>query len=164
MMLEATFHLGTFFKFHWVVSSYAVRFINWQWWAFRLIYLWQNIVGWSSRRSFGISIKFLCSMVIRMLFQFQLSPSDEFVRYVYCLAFFVTLILQIFMISYFGEKILTASNILTFQAYSTSWYMASVKYRKTLLVLMLQLHRDSKISAGKIFPINLNLFSSVIII
>lgn len=68
------------------------------------------------------------------------------------------------MISYFGEKILTASSLLTNQAYSTSWYMASDRFRKNLLILMLQLNRESKISAGKIFPINLALFTAVIIL
>ncbi|KAJ6649451.1 putative odorant receptor 71a, partial [Pseudolycoriella hygida] len=49
-----------------------------------------------------------------------LSPIADSVRFVYCLAFFITSILEIFMISYFGEQILTASSLLTFQAYSTS--------------------------------------------
>ncbi len=67
------------------------------------------------------------------------------------------------MISYFGQTILTASESLTNKAYSSSWYMASHTFRKTLIILMLQLQRETKLCAGRVFPINLDLFTTVII-
>lgn len=71
-------------------------------------------------------------------------------------------VLQIFLITYFAETILTASNSLTNQAYSTLWYEASEEFRKSLLILMVQLQRENKLIAGKIFSINLDLFTIVI--
>lgn len=90
-----------------------------------------------------------------------MSPSD-FVSFAYNMTFMITISTQAFLNSYFGHSILTASDELSNAAYSSKWYLMPRQFRKDLLVLMERLKKRSELLAGKLFPIDLTLFGTVI--
>lgn len=90
-----------------------------------------------------------------------MSPFSDLVRFSYNMTFMITISTQAFLNSYFGELISTASEDLSNAAYSSKWYLMSNFYRKDLLILMERLKLKSELTAGKLFPVNLPLFSTV---
>lgn len=92
----------------------------------------------------------------------QMSPFSDFVRFAYNMTFMITISTQAFLNSYFGNSISIASEELSNAAYSSKWYVMSKAYRTDLMVLMERLKINSQLMAGKLFPMNLPLFSTVI--
>lgn len=71
---------------------------------------------------------------------------------------------EIFMLMYFGNEVMLASENLLTCVYESNWMDSSMGYRKMALTLMERLKREEEMTIAKIFPLNLKMMTSVTII
>lgn len=93
----------------------------------------------------------------------QTSPSESITEYSFYLFFLVALVTQIFLPCYLGNEMIFASNDLMNSAYNSSWQIMSSDYRKLLIILMERLKQGNRINVGKLFPLSLDTFRSVVV-
>lgn len=91
----------------------------------------------------------------------QTSPKEAAVEYTYYVCFIGSIVTQIFMLCYFGNEIIIKSNSLSMCIYNSNWTNFNLHYRKIMLVFMERLKKHSQVLVGKLFPLNLDTFTSV---
>lgn len=69
--------------------------------------------------------------------------------------------IEVFSYTFFGNRILTATDSLTNSTYFSIWYEMPVTYKKHVIMFMERMKRNSVLMAGKLFPMNLTLFTTV---
>lgn len=69
--------------------------------------------------------------------------------------------IEVFSYTFFGNRILTATNSLSNSTYFSFWYEMPVKYQKHVIIFMERIKRNSVLMAGRLFPMNLALFTTV---
>ncbi|CAB3260703.1 unnamed protein product [Arctia plantaginis] len=79
-----------------------------------------------------------------------------------CLLFLVSVLMQILMMSIFGENIIRDSTKVGDAAYRCSWYNMDSKSRKTILYVMIRSHKAQKLTAYKFSVICYSSFSKII--
>lgn len=72
-----------------------------------------------------------------------------------------SLITQIFVPCYFGNKIIIQSDELTTDVYASSWMDSTKFHGKLIIVLMERLKRNTRILVAQLFPLSLKTFTSV---
>nr|AIT69892.1 olfactory receptor 42 [Ctenopseustis herana] len=79
-----------------------------------------------------------------------------------CILFLSSVLIQIFMISVFGEKLITESTKVSDSAFLCKWYEMNTKSKKTILMLMIRAHKPQRLTANKFSVICFNGFSKII--
>ncbi|XP_073960377.1 putative odorant receptor 92a isoform X2 [Choristoneura fumiferana] len=79
-----------------------------------------------------------------------------------CLLFLSSVLLQIFMISVFGEKLITESTKISDSAYLCKWYEMNSRSKNTILLLMIRAQKPQRLSANKFSVICLKGFCKII--
>lgn len=87
--------------------------------------------------------------------------ADHFLRFLFCFLFMTCVATEVFSYTFFGNRILTATNSLTNCTYFSNWYERPIKYQKHITIFMERLKRDSVLMAGKLFRMDLVLFTTV---
>ncbi len=86
---------------------------------------------------------------------------EQYLQFIYVSLFMACIAFEVFSYTYFGQRILDATDNLTNAAYFSRWYEMPVYYRKYLIILMERSKKNSIITAGKLFDMNLALFTTV---
>lgn len=68
---------------------------------------------------------------------------------------------DIFMVTYFGNEIKFASSQLSNCLYGCKWMEQSRTVKNSILILMEVLKRDQVLVIGKLYPLDLEVFSNV---
>uniref|UniRef100_A0A240SW88 Odorant receptor n=1 Tax=Glossina austeni TaxID=7395 RepID=A0A240SW88_GLOAU len=71
------------------------------------------------------------------------------------------LVLEIFPICYYANCLIDDNDLLSLEIFHSAWPEQNKIYRKMLIVFMQRSQQSMSLSAGKMFPINLNTFISV---
>lgn len=93
--------------------------------------------------------------------KFQMKISEHLMRFLFCFLFMTCVAIEVFSYTFFGNRILTATHSLTNSTYSSKWYEMPTQYRKHVIIFMERIKRNSVLMAGKLFPLNLALFTTV---
>lgn len=88
---------------------------------------------------------------------------EEYLQFLYVALFMGCIAFESFSYTYYGNRILTTTDSITNAVYFSPWYVMPLKYRRYLITLMERAKRRSIITAGKLFEMNLALFTTVII-
>lgn len=73
----------------------------------------------------------------------------------------MTVTTQTFLYTYFGNGIETTSNLVSNAVYASDWYVMPTILRKDLIIILERVKRRCTITAGKLFSLNLALFTEV---
>lgn len=87
--------------------------------------------------------------------------SERYLQFLFCFLFMTCIAIEVFSYTFFGNRIATATNSLTTSTYFSIWYERPLPYRKYLIIFMERMKRNSVLLAGKLFPVNLALFTTV---
>lgn len=74
----------------------------------------------------------------------------------------MTVTLQTFLYSYYGNGVSVATDSLSNALFSSEWYAMLPVFRRNLIIFMERLKRRSELVAGNVFAVNLELFTKVI--
>lgn len=86
---------------------------------------------------------------------------EEYLQFTYLSLGLACIAFEVFSYTYFGQRILSATDDLTNSIYFSLWYEMPVYYRKYLIILMERTKRNSIVTAGKVFDMNMALFTTV---
>ncbi|XP_028161552.1 odorant receptor 67c-like [Ostrinia furnacalis] len=92
-------------------------------------------------------------------FSLTLGNWSHFLGYV---LFLLSVLLQILMMSVFGENIIRESRIVGEAAYLCDWHGMDRKAKKTILILMIRSHKEQQLTAFKFSVISYRSFSKII--
>ncbi|KAJ6644401.1 putative odorant receptor 71a, partial [Pseudolycoriella hygida] len=98
-----------------------------------------------------------CSGVYQMT---SMKLADHYLQFLFCFLFMTCISIEVFSYTFFGNRILTATDLLTNYIYSSIWYEMPVKHRQNLIIFIERTKRNSVLMAGKLFPMNLSLFTT----
>ncbi|XP_037044538.1 odorant receptor 33a-like [Bradysia coprophila] len=104
-----------------------------------------------------LSATVFCSGVYQMT---SMSISEHLLQFLFCFLFMTCIAIEVFSYTFFGNRILTATNTLTNYTYSSIWYEMPVRYQRHVMLFMERLKRNTVLTAGKLFPLNLALFTT----
>ncbi|XP_037041513.1 odorant receptor 94b-like [Bradysia coprophila] len=90
------------------------------------------------------------------------SPRESVTEFSFYSFFLVALVTQIFLPCFLGNEIIFTSSGLLNSAYNSSWEIMVGDYRKLLVIFMERLEQSSRIVVGKLFPLSLDTFTSII--
>ncbi|KAJ6635359.1 putative odorant receptor 71a [Pseudolycoriella hygida] len=90
------------------------------------------------------------------------SPIENIIQYCFFVSFLMGVVIQIFLPCYFGNEIMLTSAALSNHVYSSSWHSFSLKYRKLVITFMERLKRTRTLLVGKLFPLSLDTFTSIV--
>uniref|UniRef100_A0A182QWX8 Odorant receptor n=1 Tax=Anopheles farauti TaxID=69004 RepID=A0A182QWX8_9DIPT len=110
----------------------------------------------------SLLVNFLSSSVIICLVGFQatagITPADLF-KFV---LFLVSSLVQVFLLCYYGNKLIVASSQIPYSAFEGNWIGASVSYQRSLLFVMLRSTRLQKLTALKFSVVSLASYSKIL--
>nr|AII01102.1 odorant receptor [Dendrolimus kikuchii] len=92
---------------------------------------------------------------------FNLTTGD-LARYPGNILFLSSVILQILMMSVFGENIIQESTKVGDAAFMCKWYEMDIKSKKTILTIMIRAHKPQRLTAYKFSVISYGSFSKII--
>lgn len=92
----------------------------------------------------------------------QSSPQDNQFQIIVHIALIGYYIFDIFLTMYFGNLITLKSEDLNWSLYQSNWPQQSLKFRRIAMILFERLRNPTIILVGKLFPLSLDTFSSVI--
>nr|CAH7768516.1 unnamed protein product [Callosobruchus chinensis] len=105
---------------------------------------------------FVVSVIIICTTMFEMtLVPFMSLKFVSLVLYQYCM------LMEIFILCYFGNEVIIESNRLTNFAYQSDWLIGSSEFRKNLLFFMIRSQRTLKLYAGGFFTLSLDTFVRV---
>nr|QXO35951.1 olfactory receptor Or8 [Anopheles melas] len=110
----------------------------------------------------SLLVNFLSSSVIICLVGFQatagITPADLF-KFV---LFLVSSLVQVFLLCYYGNKLIVASSQIPYSAFEGNWIGASVSYQRSLLFVMLRSTTMQKLTALKFSVVSLASYSKIL--
>lgn len=114
--------------------------------------------------SLVVFIQFSISSSVICVTAYQLSifsPTENLTKF--CISFFyiITLMVQLALPCYYGNEIIIKSDRMTRKIFSSQWVGGSRQFRKIMVIFMERLKRPAKITAGRLFGLSLQSFSSV---
>ncbi|CAH2255061.1 jg7223 [Pararge aegeria aegeria] len=106
---------------------------------------------------FGVSLIILCVTAYQLAFE-----ANSLVRVVSMLGYLLTIVLQVFIYCYQGNKLVEESEAISTAAYESPWYACSIPVRRSLLIIMTRSNQAAKLSAGGFTELSLTCFMSII--
>nr|QNH68042.1 odorant receptor 17 [Apriona germarii] len=76
--------------------------------------------------------------------------------------YFLTMILQVGMYCWFGHNMIASSDNINDAIYMSNWYEAEHSLKKSIMIFMEKCKKPVVLTAGKIFPLSLVTFTSII--
>lgn len=83
-------------------------------------------------------------------------------QYAHYVTYIACTVVRIFLPCYFGNLVLSASELLQISLYSSNWLDMSVTCRKKMIILMERFKRPQVMWAWVLFPLTLEIFKSVL--
>nr|ARO70527.1 Odorant Receptor 65 [Dendrolimus punctatus] len=115
--------------------------------------------------SIPIFTQFSVSSVIMCITAYQLAievKQHQVVRVISMLAYLLCMITQVFLYCYQGHQLADESSNIAYAAYECPWYACSIKFRRSLLLVMVRTRRVSQITVGGLTPLSLTCFAAMI--
>ena len=75
--------------------------------------------------------------------------------------YILAIVIEIYPLCYYAQLLIYDCECLAQQVFQSHWIGRDVKYQKMIVFFMQRVQQSMELSAGKIFPINLNSFVSV---
>ncbi|XP_053605503.1 odorant receptor 94b [Plodia interpunctella] len=117
----------------------------------------QDIFGSSVFNQFLISGWILCTSAYSLV-----SANTASLQFVQMLFYICCMLIELFMLCYYGNKLTFESNRLVEYAYESDWLEIPVKHRRLLIAFMERIKRPIQPTAGSFIPLSNNTFISII--
>ncbi|KAF3054293.1 Odorant receptor 110 [Nylanderia fulva] len=108
----------------------------------------------------------LASSLIMCLVGFQIATANitastisKFVKYI---SYLIMALFQLLLFCIPGDALIYESSIISKIMYSTCWYELPISFKTEICLLMLRSQKSNKITAGKIYVMNLENFNAVL--
>lgn len=85
----------------------------------------------------------------------------DFPTQVFLFTMFVVQMGQIYIPCYYGNEIMLQSNALINHIYFSNWTEMTQRSKRSIIIFMERLKRETQIIVGKLFPLNLETFTTV---
>jgi len=112
--------------------------------------------------SFSIMINFLGSSIFFCLVAFELTVGvspEMFVKY---MGLLVTSIIQMWLLCFYGQKLIDASEKVADEAYNSDWYETDNKHiKRAVQLIMIRSRRPTCLTTLKFSKISMEAFSTV---
>ncbi|CAH2242247.1 jg25180 [Pararge aegeria aegeria] len=105
---------------------------------------------------------FVSSSILICLTGFNVMAMENVAFAVSFLVFLSASLLQIYMICFFGDFLMTSSTEVSDAVYHSKWYYLNVKTGKNLLILQTRAQKPCKLTAFGFADVNLNAFMSIL--
>ncbi|XP_077288108.1 odorant receptor 67c-like [Arctopsyche grandis] len=116
----------------------------------------EKLFSWQLFVDFNLSAAKIC------LFLFQaidnISETNQLIAFI---GFAVGSWLQLFMISRFGQQIITESSDIADAAFGCAWFMYGKEFRKLVILIIQRAQKPLGLTAGKFFYISMESFSKI---
>ncbi|XP_058448847.1 odorant receptor 85b-like [Malaya genurostris] len=110
----------------------------------------------------SILVNFVGSSVILCLVGFQTTSNiSAFDLFKFSL-FLVSSLVQIFLLCYYGNKLIESSSLISYSAFEADWYLADTRYQKSLLFVMTRAGKWQKLTAMKFSVVSLASYSTIL--
>ncbi|XP_054081462.1 putative odorant receptor 85d [Zeugodacus cucurbitae] len=113
---------------------------------------------------FGISlfINFTSTALIICFVLFQITIGAN-IDSIIMLAFFLFCsLVQIFLICYYAQQLLEASEYISFAVYNHNWFVADLRYRKMLIFIMARAQKPSKLQATSLVTVSMSTMTDLL--
>ncbi|KAJ2947100.1 hypothetical protein O0L34_g16449 [Tuta absoluta] len=111
----------------------------------------------------AISTQFLTTSSVICLVIYKLSLAQPgSVEFIFLVAYFFVLQLQVVLYCFFGELLMTQSNFVMGSAYKSEWLLLSPKFRKQLLLAMTRWNIPLTPRVAGVIPLGLNTFITLV--
>nr|QUP79566.1 odorant receptor 6 [Monochamus saltuarius] len=112
--------------------------------------------------SYATFFQFFSSVVVICFtgFEMMIVPPDS-VQFVSRCTYFNAMTFQVAMYCWFGNNIIASSDELNDAIYMSNWYEADISLKKSILIFMEKCKKPVVLTAGKIFPLSLITFTSI---
>nr|ARO76421.1 odorant receptor 15 [Conogethes punctiferalis] len=121
----------------------------------KFCYLIQDIFSVTLFVQFSMASCIICVC----LFRFTLPATADY--YVFLATYMFIMIIQIMVPCWFGTRIMDKSCLLASAIYSTDWTPRSKRFKSSLRILVERLNHPISIVGGKMFPLSLETFTSI---
>ncbi|KAM7341964.1 odorant receptor 67c-like [Cochliomyia hominivorax] len=111
--------------------------------------------------SFSLLLNFLTASLTICFIGFQVTTSSLEVIIMYCI-FLLASMLQVFIVCYYGDELMTASVKIGYGAYNQNWFNASIRYKKMLVLIILRSQRPSCITPPTFNAVSFESYMKVI--
>ncbi|XP_055377877.1 odorant receptor 67c-like [Condylostylus longicornis] len=113
---------------------------------------------------FGVSLflNFFTSTIIICLVGFQVTAgvgTTDLIKY--CL-FLISSLIQVFLLCYYGTVLIDASSNISNATYNSNWVSTSLKYQKSLLLIIQRSQKPAILDAPIYHKISLDIFTTVV--
>ncbi|XP_049310752.1 odorant receptor 67c [Bactrocera dorsalis] len=111
--------------------------------------------------SFSLLLNFLtASLTICFIgFQVTASSTEDIVKYI---IFLTTMLVQVFVICYYGDELMTSSQRIGDAAYNQNWFDCDRHYKKLLAIIIMRSQKPASIRAPTFPPISFRTYMKVI--
>nr|QHN69166.1 odorant receptor 35 [Sirex nitobei] len=106
-----------------------------------------------------VSSLIMCVLGFRIIMTVEDSDLAILVQFI---LFQISMTTEIFIYCYCGEKIISQSQSVSYAVYETEWFDCPAQVAKMLLVLMIRTKQSLCITAGKLYVMNLENFTSIL--
>nr|QIJ45821.1 olfactory receptor [Glyphodes pyloalis] len=121
----------------------------------KFCYLVEDVFSVTLIIQFGMASCIICVC----LFRFTLTATADY--YVFLATYMFIMIIQIMLPCWFGTQIMDKSCLLASAIYSSDWTPRSKRFKTSLRILVERLNRPITIVGGKMFPLSLDTFTSI---
>ncbi|XP_065369362.1 odorant receptor 67c-like [Calliphora vicina] len=111
--------------------------------------------------SFSLLLNFLTASLTICFIGFQVTTSSLEVIIMYCI-FLLASMLQVFIVCYYGDELMTASLKVGDAAYNQNWFNASIRYKKMILLIIRRSQRPSCITPPTFTAVSFESYMKVI--
>ncbi|XP_049536874.1 odorant receptor 85c-like [Anopheles darlingi] len=110
----------------------------------------------------SLLVNFMLSSVIICLVGFQATAGVQPIDLFKFILFLISSLVQVFLLCYYGNKLIVASDQISYSAFEGHWINASSSYQKSLLLVMVRSLKPQKLTALKFSVISLASFSKIL--
>ncbi|XP_001662355.3 odorant receptor 85c [Aedes aegypti] len=110
----------------------------------------------------SILVNFVGSSVIICLVGFQATSNISAFDLFKFILFLISSLVQVFLLCYYGNKLIEASSQIGYCAFEGTWYMADLRYQKSLLFVMTRAGQWQKLTAMKFSVVSLASYSAIL--
>ncbi|XP_055304753.1 odorant receptor 33a-like [Sitodiplosis mosellana] len=112
----------------------------------------EKILSFALFSQFGVSGLVLCTCAYQLS---VVSPMEDTYKFLFSAVYSFAMITEIFIPSYFGSAVYIKSQKLCYDTFTSNWLPASVKYKRSMQILVERTLQPISIYAASVFLLNL---------
>ncbi|XP_055545330.1 odorant receptor 85b-like [Wyeomyia smithii] len=110
----------------------------------------------------SLLVNFVGSSVIICLVGFQATSEISAFDLFKFILFLISSLVQVFLLCYYGNKLIEASSQIAYSAFEGNWYKADARYQKSLLFVVTRAGKWQKLTAMKFSVVSLASYSAIL--